>query len=85
MIRLLTAYLITGVAFALIDSVWLKTMLPRLYQPEIGGMLAPQLRMGPAIAFYLLYILGIMWFAYSEGKEAFDKAANKQTSCGGCC
>ena len=29
--------------------------------------------------------LGIMWFAYSEGKEAFDKAANKQTSCGGCC
>ena len=63
MIRLLTAYLITGVAFALIDSVWLKTMLPRLYQPEIGGMLAPQLRIGPAIAFYLLYILGIMWFA----------------------
>lgn len=29
--------------------------------------------------------LGIMWFAYSEGKEAFDKAANKKTSCGGCC
>ncbi|MEZ0375444.1 MAG: cation transporter [Candidatus Sericytochromatia bacterium] len=29
--------------------------------------------------------LGIMWFAYSEGKEAFDKATNKKTSCGGCC
>lgn len=29
--------------------------------------------------------LGIMWFAYSEGKEAFEKAANKKTSCGGCC
>lgn len=29
--------------------------------------------------------LGIMWFAWSEGKEAFDKAANKKTSCSGCC
>ena len=24
---------------------------------------------------------GIMWFAYKEGQEAFDKAANKQTKC----
>lgn len=28
--------------------------------------------------------LGIMWFAWREGQEAFDKAANKRTCCGGC-
>ncbi|PKL79424.1 MAG: hypothetical protein CVV27_01870 [Candidatus Melainabacteria bacterium HGW-Melainabacteria-1] len=29
--------------------------------------------------------LGIMWFAYREGQEAFEKAANPKTSCSGCC
>lgn len=27
--------------------------------------------------------LGIMWFAWREGKEAFEKAANKETCCDG--
>jgi divalent metal cation (Fe/Co/Zn/Cd) transporter len=29
--------------------------------------------------------LGIMWFSWQEGKESFEKAANKKTSCSGCC
>ncbi len=28
--------------------------------------------------------LGIMWFAWKEGKESFEKAENKKTSCCGC-
>jgi uncharacterized membrane protein len=57
-------YVATGVAFALIDSVWLRTMYTRLYQPEIGELLMKGgFRMGPAIMFYLLYILGMMVFA----------------------
>ena len=39
-------------------------MYTRLYQPEIGPLLYKGgVRMGPAIAFYLLYILGMMVFA----------------------
>lgn len=58
------AYVVTGIAFALIDSVWLRNAYTRLYQPEIGEMLMKDgFRLGPAIAFYLLYILGIMIFA----------------------
>lgn len=58
------AYIVTGIAFALIDSVWLRNAYTRLYQPEIGEMLLKDgFRLGPAIAFYLLYILGIMIFA----------------------
>lgn len=34
------AYLATGIAFALIDSVWLRTMSERLYKVEIGELLA---------------------------------------------
>lgn len=58
-----TAYLATGLAFALIDAVWLRTMYDRLYKVEIGTMLLDGLRWGPAISFYLLYITGIMVFA----------------------
>ena len=58
-------YLSTGIAFALIDSVWLRTMYKPLYQTEIGELLMRGLRWGPAVAFYVLFILGIMIFAVS--------------------
>ncbi len=60
--RMITAYLLTGVSFALIDSIWLRTVYTRLYQPELGEILGG-LRLGPAIAFYLIYIAGMVWFA----------------------
>ncbi len=64
------AYLATGIAFALIDSVWLRTMSERLYKVEIGGMLAEQFRLAPAIVFYLLYILGMMIFAVGPALQS---------------
>lgn len=64
MTKTISAYLLTGLAFALIDSVWLRSMYTRLYQPEIGELLySGGVRMGPAVAFYLLYIAGMMVFA----------------------
>ena len=67
--RYALGYLLTGLSFALIDSIWLRTMYTRLYQPEIGELLGG-LRLGPAIAFYLLYIGGMMWFAVRPGLES---------------
>lgn len=69
MIRIAAAYLLTGLAFAMIDAVWLTTMAPRLYRPEIGAVLAPNFRLGPAVVFYLLYIAGILWFAVLPALE----------------
>lgn len=63
LVKYLIAYIATGISFALIDSIWLRSMYARLYQPEIGELLMKGFRMGPAIAFYLLYILGIILFA----------------------
>ncbi len=69
--KYLAAYIATGIAFALIDSVWLRNAYTKLYQPEIGEMLLPAgLRWGPAIAFYLLYILGMMVFAVIPALKA---------------
>ncbi|MBU6252844.1 MAG: DUF2177 family protein [Alphaproteobacteria bacterium] len=68
MARMIASYIFTGLAFAVIDSFWLRTMYTRLYQPEIGDLLGG-LRLGPAIAFYLIYIAGILWFAVSPALE----------------
>ncbi|WP_310495969.1 DUF2177 family protein [Sandarakinorhabdus sp.] len=65
--RTLTAYVATGISFAVIDSFWLILMAPRLYKPEIGEMLAPAFRGGPAVVFYLLYIAGMLYFAVMPG------------------
>ncbi len=62
--KYLVAYIATGISFALIDSVWLRSMYERLYKPEIGELMYEGgFRLGPAVAFYLLYILGMMIFA----------------------
>jgi uncharacterized membrane protein len=62
--KYIVGYIFTGLAFALIDSIWLRNMYTRLYQPEIGElMMKGGFRIGPAIVFYLLYILGMMIFA----------------------
>lgn len=64
------AYMATGIAFALIDSVWLRTMSERLYKVEIGELLADSFRLPPAILFYLLYILGMMIFAVGPAMQS---------------
>lgn len=62
--KYLLAYISTGLAFALIDSLWLSTMYKRLYKPEIGDMMMDNgFRLAPAVAFYLLYISGMLIFA----------------------
>jgi uncharacterized membrane protein len=64
-LKYILAYIATGLSFAVIDSFWLRNMYMKLYQPEIGEVLMKGVRMGPAVTFYLLYILGIVIFAFT--------------------
>ncbi len=71
--KYIVGYIATGISFALIDSIWLRNAYRLLYKPEIGEILYKGgFRIGPAIAFYLLYISGIMIFAvgpaFQDGK-----------------
>jgi len=65
MLKYVIGYLGTGLAFALIDAVWLTTAGPKLYRPTLNAVLADQFSLPPAIAFYLIYIAGIMILAVS--------------------
>ena len=57
------AYLAVLIVFGAIDAMWLSTMGPLLYRPALGDILAPALRIAPAIAFYLMYPIGVVVFA----------------------
>ena len=63
MIRYVAAYVATLVVFLAIDSVWLSLMANRLYKPTLGDILLPKFLPGPAIAFYLLFVVGVVIFA----------------------
>ena len=63
MIRYVAAYAATLVVFLAIDSVWLTVMANRLYKPTLGDILLPKFLPAPAIAFYLIFIVGVVIFA----------------------
>lgn len=52
------AYAATLLTFAALDVIWLAVMGPRLYKPRLGDLLGETLRLGPTIAFYLLFAAG---------------------------
>jgi uncharacterized membrane protein len=59
------SYVATAVIMLGIDVVWLGTMGNLLYRPILGDMLLEKFRVAPAIAFYLIYVAGIVIFAVS--------------------
>jgi uncharacterized membrane protein len=63
MIKFVVGYLGAGLTFAAIDAVWLTTMTNRLYKPILAPILAEKPDMKAAVAFYLIYIFGIVFFA----------------------
>ena len=59
----LVAYVGVLIVFGAIDAAWLMTMGPLLYRPALAEILAPNLRVTPAIIFYLMYPAGVVIFA----------------------
>lgn len=68
----LIAYGSAAVIFGILDFLWLRWAGPNLYRPVIGEIMAEDFNMGAASAFYLLYLVGMMWFAVKPGLDAGD-------------
>lgn len=61
---LLRTYLASGLVMLVIDSAWLTLMAEPLYRARIGHLMREDgFLLAPAIAFYLLYLLGILLLA----------------------
>jgi uncharacterized membrane protein len=56
-------YMSTLLIFVAIDIMWLGFVARDFYRSQLGDLVAPQLNIGAAVAFYLIYIVGITVFA----------------------
>ena len=59
----LVAYICSLLVIVAIDATWLSMMEPILYRPALKEVLTPNLRIAPAVAFYLMYPIGVVTFA----------------------
>ena len=75
--RYLLAYATTAVAFCAFDFLWLTMIAPGFYQSQIGSMLLEKPNLVPALAFYILYVTGLVVFAVipALGSQSWLKAA----------
>ena len=65
----LIAYPATAVVFLALDAIWLTTMAERLYRPALGRLMLDRFEALPAIAFYLVYLVGMVVFAVAPGLD----------------
>jgi uncharacterized membrane protein len=71
----IAGYVAAGLSFGALDALWLRWAGPNLYRPALGELLAKDFRPAPAIAFYLLYIAALVWFAVRPGMTVGTGAA----------
>ncbi|MBO3698238.1 DUF2177 family protein [Roseivirga sp. E12] len=67
---LLKAYLLTTLVFFAIDILWLGVIAKKLYNKYLRRLLAPKVNWVAAIIFYLIFIVGIFYFAIVPAVDA---------------
>ena len=68
--RWIIATLCAAAIFGLLDAMWLRWAADNLYRPVIGDIMAEEFDMAAAGAFYVIYLLGTIWFAVRPGVES---------------
>ena len=68
--KLLALYGLTAAGFFAIDFVWLTRIAQRFYQTHLGHLLREEPVVWAAVAFYALYLVGVVAFAVLPGLEA---------------
>lgn len=62
------------VVFFVVDFIWLGAIGGEYYRRELGDLLRARFKLGPAGAFYLLYLVGIVYFAVAPAHDASSLA-----------
>jgi uncharacterized membrane protein len=70
MTKLIFAYGATLATFVAIDLVWLMWLARPTYVAEMGSLLKKEPQLAAAVAFYLLYAAGLVFFAVLPGLKA---------------
>lgn len=59
----LKLYALTVPIFFIIDIIWLGVIAKEFYRRNLGFILSPEINWKAAVVFYLMYIVGIIFFA----------------------
>lgn len=63
MTKMICLYGVTALIFLALDALWLGKVATGFYKAELGALLRPRPDLAVALAFYLLYVVGIVVFA----------------------
>jgi uncharacterized membrane protein len=61
--RLAVGYVCSLVVFLILDTGWITLVVSPLYKSQLGSIVLDKPSLLPAIAFYLLYMAGLVFFA----------------------
>ncbi len=68
-------YLIAFIVFIVVDAIWLGLIATRFYKTNIGHLMAEKPNFIAAGIFYLLFIVGVVFFTYNGiAEQNFGKA-----------
>lgn len=62
-------YLVAAVVFAVVDLAWLGLVANDLYRRELGDLLADRPNAAAAVAFYLIFVAGLVLFVVRPAVE----------------
>lgn len=68
--RTLILYVAAALIFFPVDMIWLGFIARDFYRSQLGDLLAAQPNWGVAIAFYLLYLVGLVTFVMIPAANA---------------
>ncbi len=71
------AWVAALVALLVLDGLWLGVLAKDLYQREMGSLMADPIRVAPAVAFYLLYPLAVVYLCLHAQPTGWFEAVCK--------
>ncbi len=66
---LVKIYLLSALVCFGLDMLWLGVVARDFYQRQLATILRPDIQWAPAVAFYLLFVVGVMVFAVVPALE----------------
>ncbi len=61
--------LITGTIMGIFDALWLSVVANKFYKSQIGQLLLDKPNMAAAVAFYIIYVVGVVVFVLLPALE----------------
>lgn len=65
-------YAIAFIIFLAIDALWLGFVAPKFYKAQIGHLMSEKPNFIAALVFYVIFIVGVVYFVVNPAVEAQD-------------